>query len=204
MTSQIATWGAAASTGTVIARKDRFIHYSTNTFTKFIDSVLQDKSGKLWIGTNGGGVDVLDPITGGTHTYAHDPSDPNSLSDNDVKTITEDYRHRIWLGTAGGEVNIFGRTKGFKSYQHNPAITTTLANDIIQKISEDQHHQLWIATQGGIIIGSSACSLITPQPLQQRAHVPRQRRRAIWVGTDNGGLNILNTKTGAFQNLSKG
>ena len=207
----IATWGGGINR--YDRTKDRFIHYSTNTFTKFINCVLQDKSGKLWIGTNGGGVDVLDPITGTTHTYAHDPADPNSLSNNDIKTITEDYRHRIWLGTAGGGVNVFDpETKGFRSYQHNPADTTSLAHDVIQKILEDQHHQLWIATQGG------GLDLLVENHFKHYTHDPNNPNSLsndvlmslasdeegnLWVGTDNGGLNILNTKTGAFKTYLK-
>src|ERR1700744_526914 len=57
----IATWGGGVNRYDPI--KDRFIHYSTNSFTKFINCVLEDHLGQIWIGTNGGGVDVLDPTT---------------------------------------------------------------------------------------------------------------------------------------------
>ena len=214
----IATWGGGVNR--YDRTKDRFIHYSTNPFTKFINCVLQDHQGLIWIGTNGGGVDVLDPVSGALNTYTHDPGNPHSLSQNDVKTISEDYRHRIWLGTTSGGLNVYdpqtSRTPSFTVYQHNPNDTTSLAANLIQRILEDQQHRLWIATQGG-----GLDLLIEDLPktyFKHYAHDPNNPNSLsnnvlmslasdddgnLWIGTDNGGLNILNPTTQNFKLYKK-
>lgn len=223
----IATWGGGVCR--YDRTKNRFIHYSTNTFTKFINCVLQDRRGQIWIGTNGGGVDVLNPATGLVHTYAHAANDPNSLSNNDIKTITEDYRHRIWLGTTSGGLDVYdpeatktasaagpAAAPTFRTFRHNPADTSSLAADFVQKLLEDQYHRLWIATQGG------GLDLLMEKPgtatFKHYSHDPNNPNSLsnnvlmslasdedgnLWIGTDNGGLNILNPTTGLIKTYRK-
>ena len=206
----IATWGGGINR--YDRTKDRFIHYSTNSFTKFINAVIEDHRGQIWIGTNGGGVDILDPFTGKTHTYVHDPNDPGSLSANDVKTICEDARHRIWLGTTGGGLDVYDQEEAafptFRTFRHDPSDPASLAADVIQKVLEDHQHRLWIATQGG-----GLDQLVEPATFKHYPHDPANPQSLsssvlmslasdedgnLWVGTDNGGLNILNPNTGRF------
>ena len=242
----IATWGGGINR--YDRTKDRFIHYSTNSFTKFTNCVVEDNRGQIWIGTNGGGVDVLDPTTGKSHTYAHDPGNPNSLSAGDVKTICEDYRHRIWLGTSGGGLDVYDPQKTplaqvqpasapsqteqpvFQTFRHDSANPSSLSGDVIQKIIEDRHNRLWIATQGGgldLIVEAPPThpgrsdrdhSYWAPPSFKHFTNDPDNPRSLsnnvlmslasdeddnLWVGTDNGGLNVLNTTTGLFTTYLK-
>ena len=63
----------------------------------------------LWIGTWGSGLNCFDPQTGKFTHYLYDPSDPNSLSDNRVRSLFEDSVGRLWFGTAQGGLNQFDR-----------------------------------------------------------------------------------------------
>lgn len=214
----IATWGGGICRYDRL--KDRFIHYSTNSFTKFINDVMQDHQGNIWIGTNGGGVDVLDPKTSAVHNYAHDPRNPASLSDNDVKTIVEDDQHRIWLGTVNGGLNVCEPThRGvFHSFRHDAADPNSLAADDIARIYEDQNHLLWIATQGGgldlLREPTDAAPTNARTIFKHFRHDPNNPHSLsnnvllslssdgdgnLWVGTDNGGLNILDLNKQRFQ-----
>jgi|LGOV01.1.fsa_nt_gb ligand-binding sensor domain-containing protein len=52
--------------------------------------LYKDRSGDLWIGTEGGGLNRFDRETETFTRYQHDPHNPRSLSHNKVRAIYED------------------------------------------------------------------------------------------------------------------
>ncbi|MBS1771242.1 MAG: response regulator [Bacteroidetes bacterium] len=61
---------------------------------------------KIYIGTEGGGINVLNTIDGSIITYKNNPLNPSSLSDDFIKVVYKDKDGRIWIGTIGGGINI--------------------------------------------------------------------------------------------------
>src|SRR6202041_2330710 len=119
--------------------KDRFVRYKVNPSTNFINSLVVDSKGLIWVAANGGGLVVLDPRSGRTTTYKNDPNDPASISDNEVKTVIEDSRHRIWLGTVHGGLDLYDPDKhSFLRFLHDPADGRTLSGDYAQRVYEDK------------------------------------------------------------------
>src|SRR5690606_4566375 len=67
-----------------------------------IRSMYCDKKGNIYVGTDGGGVDIIDPVTKKVIGHlVHDPTDLNSLSGNMVYEVFIDSQERVWLGTQG-------------------------------------------------------------------------------------------------------
>lgn len=132
----------------------RFINYRPDT-TKgnSISSLLvnyaitEDHDGNLWIGT-WDGLNMLDKKTGMWKCYNHDPLNPESLSDNYVKSVLVDHNNIIWAATAGRGLNkLIDREKGvFEHYSVNDG----LANNHTYGILEDANHYLWISTNKGL------------------------------------------------------
>lgn len=82
-----------------------------------IMSVLQDKTGYIWISTNDGvckynGIDFK--------IYKHSDDDPASLSNNQVNKIFEDSRGNIWIGTFNG-LNLYDRGRDAQAAAGCPA-----------------------------------------------------------------------------------
>ena len=50
------------------------------TSPTFVVSIVEDRSGYLWFGTYGGGLNRYDPRTGTFAAFRHNPADPHSLS----------------------------------------------------------------------------------------------------------------------------
>ena len=87
-------------------------------------SIIQDKTGIVWIGTNDG-VIVFDPDGliedqqnfKVLHLYAEDQQ---SLGHNEVKVVFEDSKGRIWLGATGGGLNLLvkGESLEQSTFEH--------------------------------------------------------------------------------------
>ena len=64
-------------------------------------SIFEDSKENLWIGTDGGGINLFDNKKGIFTSYKHDPLNKNSICGNYVLTIFEDHERILWTGTWG-------------------------------------------------------------------------------------------------------
>lgn len=76
------------------------------TLSNDIVRSICELNGKLYIGTEGGGLNILDTTTYKFTNYKNNPLNPNSISDDFVKCVYKDRNNRVWIGTIGGGVNI--------------------------------------------------------------------------------------------------
>ncbi|NIR73208.1 hypothetical protein GWO43_07925 [candidate division KSB1 bacterium] len=112
----IGTWGGGLNR---FDRKQKifthFKHNPTNPYSlsdNVVWSIYEDRSGGLWIGTRKGGLNKFVPSENDGSSpifihYKNAPDDPNSLSNNNVRSIYEDHSGMLWIGTHGGGLNRF-------------------------------------------------------------------------------------------------
>jgi len=77
-----------------------------NSLSKnIIKSLHLDKTGIIWIGTNGGGLNKLNP---NKKQFKHIKKtlSPSSLSYDKIRAIYEDSNKTLWIGTEGGGLNM--------------------------------------------------------------------------------------------------
>ena len=63
---------------------------------------MEDQKGMLWIGTEGGGVNIFSPEHEQFIHYKADSLDRNGLYSNYIPSLYEDRSGIIWLGSYGG------------------------------------------------------------------------------------------------------
>lgn len=108
-------------------------------------SIVEDKKGKLWIGTDDG-LNVLNKKSNHFIHYKNNLKDTHSLSNNFVYSILEDDRGNLWLGTNGG-LNFFNTKTGeFTAYTEKNG----LANNVIFGILQDKKGNLWLSSNKGL------------------------------------------------------
>jgi PAS domain S-box-containing protein len=109
---------------------------------------------ELWIGTWGGGVyrlDLsdpasLDPAKATFSTLAHDPANPNSLSQDGVWAIVQSHDSLVWLATEGGLNRYDPKTDQFKAYTEKDGLRNTTILGLLQ----DKSGFLWLTTNNGL------------------------------------------------------
>lgn len=120
-----------------------------------VRSVFQDSYGNVWIGTHGGGVNVIshrpDFFQALKKPAASLSSTVNTLIGNEILCICEDGNGQIWLGTNGGGIQVFTKEgKKIKSYTKENSV---LGDNIILSSYKDSKGNLWFGTNiGGIIL----------------------------------------------------
>lgn len=108
-------------------------------------SFAESKTGEIWIGTDGGGLDKLDRKTGEFSNFKDNPSDPNSLSSNAVISICEDHEGTLWMGTFHGGLARMKNGK-FDAFYPDPANPNSISDRNVWYVFEDSKNNLWVGT----------------------------------------------------------
>lgn len=199
--------------------KTRYTHYVHDPKIKsgispgVVDALLEDNAGHLWIGTQNGGLDVIDlnNFREDNVVFHHNrlnPFDNTSLSNNSIHSLYKDRSGGIWIGTYSDGVNYFHPQKEkFVHIKQRLNNSNSMNNNFVNVLYEEDS-LLWIGTENGInlynkkngryryfvhdsddeqTIGSDAVLSIL-----------RDSRKNLWVGAWNGGLNLFNDETGTF------
>ncbi|TNE66547.1 MAG: sensor histidine kinase, partial [Bacteroidetes bacterium] len=112
----------------------------------WIDALIEDSEGYIWVGTWWKGLCRLNPETGKFDYFEHDPNDPESLSNNGVWALYEDAGKNIWAGTGEGLSRLNRATGKFTSFYDKDG----LPSSYIYGILPDKHGRLWLSTHNGI------------------------------------------------------
>ncbi len=179
-----------------------------------VSCIFEDSAahGMLWVGTNGGGLNLLDRTQNTFTRFQNDPHDPASISSDQVNAICEDRSGIIWLGTYGGGANkVVNRQKPFALYQPNPNNPNSLPQEIVWAFYEDAAGILWIGTHGGGLTRFDRAKNIykhyrhdphNPGSLSHNIvrliYPARSDPNVLWIGTHGGGLNRFDLKTEKF------
>lgn len=117
------------------------------SFDSVLD-LLEDRRGRIWIATDGGGLNRLDPESGTIIRYRHDPDNPRTLSSDSVLSLEEDERGMLWVGTWAGGVNRFNPETGeAERFMHDPdaPLRETIAGNNIFRVVKDADGWLWLS-----------------------------------------------------------
>jgi len=148
----------------------------------YIFCMLQDKSGSLWLGTDGGGVAKYD---GQTFTHY---TEKEGLSSNNVLSLGTDQTGNIWIGTFAGGVSKFDG-KYFTRYGEKEGFTSHYVFSILK----DRKENLWFGTYGGGVSkydGKSFTHYTTKEGLSGDIvySIIEDQKGNIWFATYGGGI----------------
>ncbi|MCW9000489.1 MAG: ATP-binding protein, partial [Kangiellaceae bacterium] len=188
-------------------RRQRFSSFERNSADQHsltindIWSLFQDKSGLIWVGTAGGGINVTMSFENQLSRIMHAPSQADGLSHEFVWDIEEDKQGMIWFATLNGLDKYNPQNDSFvhftEFYDHNGKSV----GNRIQAFTFDEFGRVWFGNQQGQLavydFEKNTTKVIQRQDFQ-RDYVSTNRIRMvegdrfgnIWVGTDDGLLKI--------------
>lgn len=171
--------------------------------------IHEDKDEILWVGTNGGGVNLFDPESETFTHHGHVEDTPGSLSHNGVLSIYEGAAGVLWIGTYAGIDKYDPKQQWFHTIGQDPNTPGGLNNTDIRAIYEDTGGILWIGTNyGGLNKYDRKTGIFT-----QYLHAPpapgsladnrvfailEDSTGTLWVGTLGGGVAAFDRETGVF------
>jgi signal transduction histidine kinase/ligand-binding sensor domain-containing protein/DNA-binding response OmpR family regulator len=190
---------------------NKLLHYSKDTpgaklNSNVITSIIQADDNKVWVGSDHGGINVIDPIANKVSYIISKADDPKSLSGNSLY-LYKDNTGIIWAGTFKQGVNYYHRSiMQFPLYKHFTTDPKSLPFEDINSFEEDATQNLWIGTNGnGLIYFNRSANTFTQfkhdpsnsnslsNDIIVRLYIDKQNK--LWIGTYFGGLDCYDGKT---------
>lgn len=189
-----------------------------------IYTLLQDKTGCIWIGTRNEGIIKLTPqgkLNYQLKYYQQNPADTFSLNCNSIFSLNEDKLGRILVGTLGGGINYIEKDKnGNERFIHSGNKLTDYPSRFarIKNICVDHENNIWLATSSGILLCKWNKNQLIYTPIVRDSNTKNSlscdnvydifesSKQDIFVATFGGGLDKLigfdKRNNGIFKNYS--
>jgi signal transduction histidine kinase/ligand-binding sensor domain-containing protein/DNA-binding response OmpR family regulator len=186
------------------------LHYSKDLpvgrlNSNIVNSIIQADDGKIWMGTDHGGINVLDPATNTVNYLINKEGDPQSISGNSV-VLYKDNTGIIWAGTFKQGVNYYHKAIiQFQVYRHLLTDNQSLPFEDINAFAEDADGSIWIGTNGGGLINFNRQTKGYKQYKHNAADANSlsndiiiglyiDHEHKLWIGTYFGGLECFDGK----------
>ncbi len=152
-----------------------------------IYSLVIDSLRRLWVGTYGGGVCIMD------NSYCLCLKKKNGLIHNDIFSIIPDNRGSIWIGTHYGLSKFDGNA--ITNFDENQGLTNTN----IYCLMQDRSGNIWIGSGGGGVMKFNPGSFkhLTESegmPKNYTFSVFEDHKGHTWVGSWRGGVSETDGK----------
>lgn len=186
----------------------KFISYNrnnSNISNNTVMAVQQNFNGSLWVGTFGGGIDIMTINDERFKNFSEITSPQSDFPDDEILSLFVDRSGILWAGSHLGE----GVTKIQKVKTKFNIINTKstgklkLNDDVVWSLFKDSKENLWVGTyRGGVNVLNFEIKKrkIYKKSIGKTGSIDDNHIRSIaedklgniWIGTYSGGLNRIN------------
>lgn len=110
---------------------------------------MAEHNGRLWLATDGGGINALNVATGQFRVLRHIPGDAGSLPVNSITVLYNDSGNNLWAGTVRGGLLGIKETSIRVFPDATPDSRYGLSERSVISLYEDGDGILWVGTDGG-------------------------------------------------------
>ena len=193
----------------VASEKISYIN-KTTTQGKFqsdiVLSVIEGNDKLMWIGTDHGGIQIINKQNLNITSIQHNPFRNRSICSNTITSLYRDRDGFIWIGSFKNGFSYYHQHLfNFNLFQVTPPDGSSTESNDIDNFAEDALGNLWIGTNGGGLIYFDRKN----NTFKQFKHNPNDpnslsadiivgmhydSKGLLWVGTYFGGLNCYDGK----------
>ncbi len=168
-----------------------------------INALCSDKSGNLWIATNGG-LQVYNPKMDSFSSYTRENG---MLNTNSITSLFYGKNNNMLIGTSEGLVILNLSTREKRVLTGNTTHISTFTNNYITQVYEDSRGLIWIGTREGInilnLVNDELHWLTEKDGLCNNSicGITEDKDHNVWISTSNGISRVViqrNHEDGTF------
>lgn len=169
----------------------------------YITSIISDKTGNLWIGTNYNGLWIQQK---GKELYKIPKNQTQGIEIASINTLFCDNNNILWVGTQGNGVCMYNPSK---NNIFHTTISDGLPINVVSCITEDKSGNLWIGTDGGGIgifneNFNYLKTLKSPSYFNSNSilYFTKNTDNSVFISTWSGGITYMNMSTFASKSYT--
>ena len=167
----------------------------------------------LWIATDGGGLNVMDPATRQVDVHRHDPARTSSLNSDALYGLLFDRAGNLWIGTFNGGLNMHRPVATPYVTDRRYAVERLAGVGSVLSTARDEKGRVWLGTDGGGLFSfHTKAPVIKVVPIHADPDVKRlpgeskeegvitclqpDGNGGLWYGSYAGGLTHIDLASG--------
>ncbi|MEO8149542.1 MAG: two-component regulator propeller domain-containing protein [Bacteroidia bacterium] len=174
------------------ADKNSVQKFSIENFSSrenFVNKLLFDSQGNLWIGYMNEGVDVIDVEHSHFIHYEKTENNKYSICGNHTASLFEDHSGLMWAGTFGNGVSIADlKTKRLSAFRFHPASRNINEKLNIYNILNDGNHLFLATNESGLYVYDKNDSIYSFKESSAKFSIPKND---VWSLLKTDGDNFL-------------
>lgn len=172
-----------------------------------VSRLMQDRRGRLWLGIDHHGLQVLDPATGTVQQVGATALSGQGLRAENIRDIVDPGHGQIWVGTqAKGLLLVDEDTLAIRSIHRNVGSPYGLDSDGIWSLFKDRSDVLWVGTSRSLLRHNLQTSFVHtvlggdgPRDTLRSEDVPSVSPMPdghLWLGVGTEGVDIVDPARG--------
>lgn len=200
----------------VFDKKENLLHHYFEGFGgggnlngNMVFSIFKDSENTIWVGTNKGLNRYNTKSSSFQHVHLIESIDCQNGISLIVRKIIQDHEKNLWIATDGDGIFKYNiQTLKCEQFIHHDDHVNSLAHNKVYFIMQDQKRNIWAITHGGGISKMNYNNKkFTSYSYQANTKgindnhlitALEDNNGNIWIGAQEGGLNILNPETNEF------
>ncbi len=182
-------------------REVKVLSKTRENFTSdLIINTTVNKDGKLWVGTDGGGINVVNLADLSFKNYKADLPNGNHLQSNVIREIHIDQSDNIWIGTYKRGFGVYNeKSRYLENVYLDESVLPDYGNSSVTSFAMDKDHSLILGVDGSGVIKWDGTKFeaipLTHKPddnhNQKVVSVYYDDLNNLWTGTFAEGLFLL-------------
>ena len=172
-----------------------------------INSILQDGKGMIWIGTDHGGINLLDKRDFRIRYLVHKEYEQTSVGQNSILNMYRDNAGIMWVGTFKKGLSFYHeKILKFPLFRHQGNNAKGLTYEDVNRFTEDDQGNLWIGTNGGGLFYFNRKTGVFKRYVHKQddpnslgndiiVSLYLDKSKKLWIGTYFGGLDSFDGKS---------
>ena len=176
-------------------KKIRYLNKAHGLKSDSTLSLCYDRNGKIWIGSEGGVINVIN----GKRTSIQRIKELQSHG-TDISDIIQDRQGRIWVSTFDNVLKIIDDDKhAVKAFEYFNGSKTDGINNMI----EDGEGQIWLSTFNGLNLFCNPPNIKNTIGKDSVNGLTEDQRGLVWEATVSNGVNIIDYQHGTSKHLTE-
>ncbi|MBB4034194.1 signal transduction histidine kinase/ligand-binding sensor domain-containing protein/DNA-binding response OmpR family regulator [Dysgonomonas hofstadii] len=156
---------------------------NTNNLIKNVFALYLDHKNMLWISVAGEGVFAYNMGTKVLKHYKHDISNPGSISNNNINSITQDKHNNLYFCTSGRGLDMYSyETDKFINFDSK---NNGLSSDCVYNVQESQSGKLLAITNKGFSVFDTESKMFYNYSIENGFPLSTVNENALYLTNDN-------------------